>query len=1461
MNSGAIGSFIAIAMESDGQLRAMAVEAIRVLSEDRSPHRRTRLQFVEDGAAKALGRTLEDDVNCLRQARKNTRRETSEPASQLFSRLLESNFMEIHDALCALANILEPIDERKSTSLDLNRASSTFDSSQSILCHGCLQTAESGGLVSLLRISTMSLAIPGMVESSELALRSNVLLREACRSLSSLSPLLLSDMVAKNGCAGWAGSVLNVFNEILTAAVAEGVDRVAANQELYSVLCGLDALAKSEPLKIRIVDKALSPIVQLKNSQVEQGDVANVAGQVFLSLGFAEDEIAVHGNSDLLADWFCLQRSLIIQAMVRAEIKQMLARIWWRPFLETGGNGYDRQLSPEHNLRVTDILTEMNLFENFADDEDTAHKRDLLAQQYKDVYDSLEVGDSALNDFSDDSEAFQDDVNLLAKQHYPFNDPRAEKQWILSHVRANQLLLPKEEEPLQISISLTAHVEKFLDCCLPSRLLRNHVLPVFSFRPEASFNYRAILMPQRQYFSFRREREMVSRLCEIQPETLAFDDVHWTLGFANSTFAGEFPESLVQGLYLCPTIRGLSFASDVGFTSTMSLEENEEEGGNVLLAKLVGSLPPWIDFLTFKNIFHDRELRTLVAIIETMGKLSADQDYSSAEDLTTTPGKGRLWSFAITHSPHVTPKVWHSFLSLLGRAPAADKVSVSPLSSLMFLDLSFNNLGDAACAIVLELVHDEESGCKLEQLDLSGNRIEKGSKVVQVLRAYVEKHRHISTMNRKGWASTLHTLNLSSNNLGAGHAALEILSLLKYNALGLKSLDLSNNGIYDGGPEFSRLLVASLCHNSDLCSLNLSGNKFSHQTIDEMLDRILASTGDSRLAFLGFDDNTPPITPAQTSSFEAFLMGTRAATLRRAVSDQVRYDKEDSLDKDWIQELKTDQGAETQKNRIKAASKSEIGATKSIPESESGPRGDNMITVLFSAPLVFTDNQRQLRPFKKLDFDMERELMWQCMKEASRDIELSFDNATHDRLLAAMTKRCSCLHYSGHGHQMYLPFEDGSGGPNWFKVEDIQCLIAREGAAPFKFVFVSACHSGLAGETFASAGVPHVVCCQQEFELKDTAALAFTRQFYLSLVIGHTVKESFEQGCKAVRATPNLRNAENEMKKFLLLPKDGNHEVPIFNASSISEWPKLKSELDSRRSVRKSKSTPRLRSMYGAGTKQSELGVRNMMQEDPSPTPPQFFLGREVEMYLVLKAILGKRLVSVVGELGVGRSSIVCAVCHYINERASTIIAIEKIYFVKAKQGRRGDCCRNLLEQLGRKLVEGGKGDPPDRGADMEDMFEFICKSLKNEKALLVFDRMELLENSDDAQEFPMFLSSLFRGTKNVKVLLTGRRQLGIPSLGGQVESPIQLGPLNFGNTVRLFANLCPHLHTEGERYKLYQRLVTDYRQAELRPQDAGVEERTRAIFVALGDGVPAKIEKAAYDISSDRLQDLLKSY
>ena len=1494
MNSGAIGSFIAIALNHEGKLRSMAIEAIRVLSEDTSPNRRTRSQLCEEGAAMSLGRALKNDVTDLHSAISSSNGRVNAGANQ--------NLDELHDALCALANILEPIQPGNNAATKLRFVSSISDPTENLI-QGCIETSESGGLDSLLWISSLPLTGTAVSDSTESTVQRIDLLEEACRSLASLSPLLLSKEPAAQGYANSADSIFEAFDRILMLDSIEADNNSIASEYNYeqeamlelniSALRGLGALATAEPLKIKIVDKTLPCLLQMRNSQSNGSDISNVAGQVFLSLGFEEDEIAVQvagSNPSLLADWFCLQRSLIIQAMARSEVRGMLQHIWKTAFAETNRETVTR-LIRESNVRRTgenkvsvdsfaESFAEIDLFESFADDDYTEQLRFTMVRQYHEFYNMGKPTRTALGQM----EGKQDEVSLLARHMYPLSDTQTEIDWMLSHDES-QYSKPIAESSICTNVSAPGHVEALLDCCFPSRLLRNHVVPVFNLRPEATFNFRALTLPQRKYFSFRREGQLIARLCDKQAETLDFDDVHWTLGFMNCTFAGEFSETFVQALYLCPTIRGLSFGKNEDYTHLRALDGDDDRGedGRASLANLVGSLPPWIQSLTFSNIFSDSEVKTIVGIIETMGKLSSDQavkassmgGYSSRGRDTSSAAQtqGKFWSFALSSSPGVSPDVWYSFFGLLGKGDSLPIQAVStPLSTLKVLDLSFNNLGDETCSLLLELIHDPESGCSLEQLDLSGNAIRAGERVLDVLSRYVDNHRfNIAAdgkVDRNGWMSTLHTLNLSANNLGMGKAAVGIVSLLKHNALGFKLLDLSSNSLDHSNVEYelTQEILSFIELNDMLCHLNLSNNSLSPHVLDDMLGQLAGyeNISDCGLAFLGLDNNTPPLTTEQTECLEDFLQKSRRGVLQRCLTDR------DSVMSGELLQPNMPTSDYNGLGYQKASDLSVIGESTVLKNQESdftkfddpeGQPGDNMITVLFSAPLVFTNERRQLKPFAKLDFDMERELMWQCMKEASRDIELFFDNATHDRLLAAITKRCSCLHYSGHGHPSYLPFEDGGGGPNWFKVEDIQRLIAREGAAPFKFVFVSACHSGLAGETFASAGVPHVVCCQQEFELKDTAALAFTRQFYLSLVVGHTVRESFEQGCKAVRATPNLRDAEKEMKKFLLLPKDGNHDVPIFNAKAVVEWPKVDGRQLKMSRSKRSKSITRIRNLHAGGARSSELGVRNMMQEDPSPTPPQFFLGREVSMYYVLKAILCKRLVSVVAEPGCGRSSLVCALCHYINERASTIIAIERIYFVKAKRSRRVDGCRALMEQLLRKLVESGKEDPPDPGVDMEDLFDFICKALKNEKALVVFDRMEYLENSDDAEEFPMLLSTLFRGTKNVKVLVTGRRQLGIPSLGGQVEYPYPLGPLSFENTLRLFANLCPHLHTAGERHKLFERLATDGEQSELHPADSGISERTKAIFKTIGDGIPSRIEQAAYDISSDGLSNLLERY
>jgi hypothetical protein len=1419
VESGAVASFVSIARSNQGTLRSIAIQALRVFSDDVNRRRWTRIQLCNDSATLALGAVLKDNVSVLVDMFSNEPHELT-PIQQESSK-------DLFEALVALANILDPTNDGNGTKFVRAQSANSFNEA-SHLIKGCLDTAKSGGIESLLSIASSSF---GSRTNGQIL----AFIEEACRSLSSLAPLLLDTKISSEGYSIWAHDVLLALHRVLTRIDETDEDSI----DLQNIaLNGISALAKSAPLKVRIIDKSLPYLLRAKNTP-NRTTVANAAGLVFQSLDLAEDGIAIQvaGNPrNVYVDWFCLNRSLILQAMARVEIRRLVHKIWNGPFKEAS-HGMVKLI--REGSRSTDESVESNdteLFSYIADDEHTLYTREKFLTQYNSIY-GAKYGDQTIQESVDDT----DSPSLLSEQTFPLESTESEINWILDHRRS---LLNTD-----VKWCLSDHVQMLLRHYFPSNLLRDDVIPLNVLHPDASFNFRVFMMAQRQYFSFRREGQLLFSLCDREASIM---DAHWSLGFKNSTFAGEFAESLVQVLYKCPMIRALTFARDADWTIPGNGDkDNSFEQGDTILANLIGSLPPWISHMTFDGIFGDVELRALVDVLETKGKLSqeskAEIDHVSGARISN----GTFWFLAISRSPYLSAEAWTPFFTLLGGIS-----SMSSLTSLKALDLSGNRLGDDLCASLLRTIFDEKSNCRLQQLDISSNRIGDGDKVFQELTTYSNKRSSLPGTNRNGRKYSLHTLILASNNLSLKRS----IALVQNNRLKLKVLDLSGNDfVFTGNKiDYIDIIVQTVTNNCGLDRLNLSNNHISHFILDHMI--IELSKRPSGYTILQLEGNSPALTPDQNRALQSVLGGIRKRILQRYVNDRDKG----ILDRDISVEDGPSELIPTSMQRLPSLSIPEAQPLRTLsgigePSVRQNNLGNNSITVLFSAPLVYTDG-RTLRPFAKLDFDMERELIWQCLKEASRDIELSFDSATHDRLLATMTKRCSCLHYSGHGHQHYLPFEDGSGGPYWFQVNQFKSLIEREGGAPFRFVFVSACFSYLAGETFASAGVPHVVCCQQESELKDTAALAFTRQFYLALAIGHTVKVAFEQGCKAVRATPNLKDPDAEMDKFLLLPKDGNHDVPIFNASSVPEWPKQREDTNHqshRNAVRSfSRSLRSLgRSTAGAGARTSELSVRNMLQEDPSPSPPEFFVGREVDTYYVLKAVLTKRLVSVVGEPGIGRSSLVCALCHYINERASTMIGINRIYFVRANRNKRNPL-RSLVQRFLKKLIDEEKARPVDADAEMETMFDSICKFLKLEKALVVFDHCELIVDADEANEFPLLLSKLCRETKNVKVLLTNRRDLGIPSLG---EHPISLGPLKFADTVRLFANLCPYLNTPADRKKLFETLVKDNEVAEVLATDPGIaESTTKGIFAILGDGIPSRIEKSAYDLTKE---DFLSLY
>ena len=159
-----------------------------------------------------------------------------------------------------------------------------------------------------------------------------------------------------------------------------------------------------------------------------------------------------------------------------------------------------------------------------------------------------------------------------------------------------------------------------------------------------------------------------------------------------------------------------------------------------------------------------------------------------------------------------------------------------------------------------------------------------------------------------------------------------------------------------------------------------------------------------------------------------------------------------------------------------------------------------------------------------LDFDKERQLICDSMREAKRALRLRFEHATTDRLRTLVTLGCCVgLHYSGHGDAAYLSMEDGRGAAHFVGVEKLRKLLQAGGDTQLQFVFVSACFSEAAAQAFVEAGVPHVVAVRRTTRVSDLAAHAFTRAFYLALAVGSSIQAAYDIGKQAARSRGDLR--------------------------------------------------------------------------------------------------------------------------------------------------------------------------------------------------------------------------------------------------------------------------------------------------------------------------------------------------
>ncbi|GMH50210.1 hypothetical protein TrVE_jg705, partial [Triparma verrucosa] len=1140
--------------------------------------------------------------------------------------------------------------------------------------------------------------------------------------------------------------------------------------------------------------------------------------------------------------------------------------------------------------------------------------------------------------------------------------------WVLSHSEALKSA-PNASSQIKTDtvVPLPPRVNKILDHHYPSTLLLRHVLPLGShFDPEEGLWLRALMMPERRYFSFRREGKVISRVMEKMGGD---GERKWALAFRNSSFAGEFAETLLHSLYRHENIEHLSFTGD---------RTNGEES-STLLSYLVGSLPESICSVTFDGVLTGKTFEAMVILMRRGGATAAKK----RPDTTNALG-----GFAIINSQYLQPETFNPLFELLGGAtlkvdvfgdnirelekslgnsgfldddtvqppPSSSPVTLppnpptvgSPLGSplhhgpatsatlnLTWLDLSGNGLPDFSCARILSVALLSPL-CHLESLNLAKNNIGKGKEFVHVIQKYREYRVGLNATagnnNEESQAETSHSiysdqagtsslryLNLAGNSLKKS-TTINIIECINADVgLELTFFSVADNALNDS-KDFKNVLRALLGRRTGLSELDLSKNSFSTDTLNSILFGLLENaSGESEMCVLKLEDNNPPLSKQDEDEINGAMMRAKSSKISMWLLGGMDLEKDKSVgsDADGLSPLK-DEGivveeeetflpmatavvvtsppkpidrsitAEVQDHFAEGEAGGEVkvrqrrstsepilmtkppqltsdhetnGSADGLPPkapalskketSEDGLSNPNSLTVLFSAPLVWKDKYENFRAIEMLDFEKEREIICQCFREASRDIDLKFDTATTSRLRTSFTLGCKAVHYSGHGHRSFLTFEDGKGGLHWISPQELKqlCGAGSSEEGRVQFVFVSACYSRVAGQAFIEAGVNHVVCCQQDL-LQDSAALAFTREFYLALAVGRTVKSSFEIGRQAVAASPSVPNSADEMEKFILLPEDGNHDVRIFEAKPIPSGNWRQREGGGGKDRRVSS----MRDSWARGGKigSSGKGMSSL------PSPPEDFIGRERELYHILDAVLNRRLVCVVGQAGVGRSSIVTSLAAYIQERKNTT-GIETIFFVRAAQ--RAGKGMSYVKRLYKQVVKAGWIEEFEGGkeTDEEDLIETLFGVFRgltsNRRVLIIFDHIDEEKEGGDF-EFRLFLTQLFHETRYVKVLVTARREIGLKG-GGAGEFVFTLPPLTLRNSVRLFARLCPHVHTGADRRELVKALVDDDQANMTIQQD--VTEKTMDILMTLGEGYPNRLLETAYSMDLEAFKALME--
>jgi hypothetical protein len=376
--------------------------------------------------------------------------------------------------------------------------------------------------------------------------------------------------------------------------------------------------------------------------------------------------------------------------------------------------------------------------------------------------------------------------------------------------------------------------------------------------------------------------------------------------------------------------------------------------------------------------------------------------------------------------------------------------------------------------------------------------------------------------------------------------------------------------------------------------------------------------------------------------------------------------------------------------------------------------------------------------------------------------------------------------------------------------------------------------------------------------------------------------------------SPYVQHSSTEGDKFVLLPENApaHHNRPIFCARSVFQWPDKPYHV-----VMGSHS-----SLYDNGPNRG-LGVHSIAFPVPGcssnffgagnmclPNTSPDFEGREVDMYRVITTLLARRQVTLVGDLGVGKSSLTAAVCMYVADRG---LFPDGVFYTKAQGIQSHSAFLTMLlrtlrigppkviEQFNRLTSSNGSSSgssnmallmpspSPMMGEDhsyrAEAVYEqeqLIVSVLSSLRVLVVVDNVDTLlsDQSNSYTDFKVFLGRLFDRCKHLKLLVSSSTPLSARHVSGfgTVENCVTLGPLTLRSSIRLFARLAPSLLTSASKSAFIQALLPQ-KNTHVTANSRDLTVHTAQLLALFGNGHPAMIVKMACESNQASVQQLVE--